>query len=196
MAHFAKLDDSNIVVQVIVVSNRDCLDGNGDESEAVGIAFCKKMFGNDTTWVQTSYNNKIRAQYAGLGFKYDATHDIFHPVDKPIDENGDVCNSYTLNTTTGGWEAPLSDPDYWTPSNKTGGEYYWDESLYQSDNTKGWVERKPIAAYASWTIQSFILDGEEVGLLQAPIDYPDDGKNYVWDESVYQGDNTKGWVEA
>tara|TARA_R110002020_G_scaffold277175_1_gene492407 strand:+ start:998 stop:1570 length:573 start_codon:yes stop_codon:yes gene_type:complete len=190
MAHFARLDDSNIVVEVNVIADADCLDENGDESEAVGIAFCKSLWGSDTTWIQTSFNDRIRGQFGNLGYKYDATHDIFYCPDKPIDDDGDVCNSYTLNTSTGVWECPLSDPDQWTPSNKTGKNYRWDESLYQSDNTKGWVEMTPHPDFASWVFDS------DIGTLKSPIPYPDDGKTYNWSESTYQGDNTKGWVEA
>ena len=67
MAHFAQLDENNIVTQVIVVGNDDCLDSDNNESEAVGIAFCKELLGADTNWVQTSYNKSIRFRYAGIG---------------------------------------------------------------------------------------------------------------------------------
>lgn len=74
MAHFARISDG-IVRQVIVVHNAE-LDENGTESEAKGIAFCKSLFGEDTEWVQTSYNgNPIngvnRGPYAGTGFTWD-----------------------------------------------------------------------------------------------------------------------------
>ena len=74
MAHFAKLDENNIVVEVIAVANKELLD-NGVESEAKGIEFCKSLFGGN--WIQTSYNGNIRYNYAGIGFKYDATKDAF-----------------------------------------------------------------------------------------------------------------------
>ena len=51
MAHFAEINDSNIVTSVHVVANADCVDGNGDESEAVGIAFLQAIHGDSTTWV-------------------------------------------------------------------------------------------------------------------------------------------------
>ena len=59
MAYFAKLNPENIVEQVISVHNNELLD-NGIESEAKGIAFCKSLYGQDTNWVQTSYNKRIR----------------------------------------------------------------------------------------------------------------------------------------
>jgi hypothetical protein len=74
MAHFAKLNDDNIVVEVIVVHNNELLD-NGIESEAKGVAFCQSLFGGN--WIQTSYNATIRGKYAGLGDTYDPTLDRF-----------------------------------------------------------------------------------------------------------------------
>ena len=79
MAHFAQLDENNIVTGVIVVHNNELLDANGQESEAKGIAFCKSLYGNDTRWVQTSYNGSFRGCYAGIGYTYDVTNDQFLP---------------------------------------------------------------------------------------------------------------------
>ena len=76
MAHFAELDNNNIVLRVIVVSNNDCLD-NGVESEAKGIAFCKALLGQERKWKQTSYNNNFRKQYAGIGYFFDEINDVF-----------------------------------------------------------------------------------------------------------------------
>jgi hypothetical protein len=79
MAHFAKLNENNVVTQVIVVSNLDCLDENGNESEAKGIEFCKSLYGQDSVWIQTSYSGSIRGKYAGAGDTYDAVNDVFVP---------------------------------------------------------------------------------------------------------------------
>ena len=62
---------------VIVVNNLECLDQGGNESEEVGIAFCKSIYGQNTTWLQTSYNGNIRGKYAGLGDTYDPVNDFF-----------------------------------------------------------------------------------------------------------------------
>ena len=78
MAHFAQLDENNVVTQVIVVTNEELLD-NGVESEAKGIAFCKSLLGEETIWIQTSYNSKIRKNYAGIGYTYDTDRDAFIP---------------------------------------------------------------------------------------------------------------------
>lgn len=77
MAHFAKLDENNKVIEVIVVSNDDILDDNGNESEEIGIEFCKMIQGQNTNWKQTSYNNTFRGRYAGIGMYYDQTIDEF-----------------------------------------------------------------------------------------------------------------------
>lgn len=75
MAHFAQLDENNVVMQVIVVNNAELLDADGQESEAKGAAFCQSLFGG--TWKQTSYNANFRGKYAGIGDKYDSVLDEF-----------------------------------------------------------------------------------------------------------------------
>ena len=90
MAHFAQIDSSNIVVQVIVVHNNDLIASktstiNEDnsisvsivESEEKGIAYCKSLFGEDTNWVQTSFSGSFRGCYAGIGYTYDPTTNTF-----------------------------------------------------------------------------------------------------------------------
>jgi hypothetical protein len=85
MAHFAELTAENIVTRVIVVGDGDCLDENGNESEAAGIAFCQSLFGAESRWVQTSYNSSIRGKYAGVGDTYDPVEDIFvSPIIEPV----------------------------------------------------------------------------------------------------------------
>jgi len=112
MAHFAELDANNVVTRVIVVGNPDCLDKNGQESEAVGIAFCQQLLGADTRWVQTSYNGNIRHRYAGAGYTYDAQRDSFiQPQPYP---------SWVFDESTLGWQAPI-------PLPRDGESYEWDE---------------------------------------------------------------------
>jgi len=77
MAHFAKLDENNVVTEVIVVHNNELLD-NGVESEAKGIAFCQNIYGG--IWKQTSYNGNFRKNFAKIGSTYDSMRDAFiHP---------------------------------------------------------------------------------------------------------------------
>ena len=79
MAHFAQLDEHNVVTQVIVVSNNELLDANGQEREELGVAFCQRLFGGN--WKQTSYNHNMRVRYAGIGYIYDEERDEFVPPD-------------------------------------------------------------------------------------------------------------------
>ena len=116
MAHFAKLDENNLVIQVIVVHNNELLI-DGVESEAKGIEFCQTLLGGN--WIQTSYNATFRKNYAGIGYTYDATRDAFIPP-QPF-------ASWTLNEDTCLWEAP-------TPYPQDDKRYAWDEP------TLSWVE--------------------------------------------------------
>ena len=95
MAHFAKIEN-DVVVQVIVVDNKDTADASGVEKEYIGAAFCERLLGG--TWKQTSYNGNFRKNYAGLGYTYDAARDAFI-LPKPSDDA-------TLDETTCQWIVP------------------------------------------------------------------------------------------
>ena len=99
MAHFAELDANNIVLRVIVVGNEMTMDDNGTESETIGVAFCKSLFGADTRWMQTSYTGKYRKNYAGDGFIYDQARDAFIP---PMPEG----QGWILDEETLQWKNP------------------------------------------------------------------------------------------
>ena len=116
MAHFAQLDDNNIVTQVIVVAN-DKLLIDGVENEVKGILFCKSLFGGDTKWKQTSYNNTIRKNYAGIGYTYDVANDYFFaPQPYP---------SWTLDADAR-WQPPVAMPT-------DGKMYSWNEATLSWD---------------------------------------------------------------
>ena len=115
MAHFAKIDENNVVVSVIVVDNKDTSDANGVEKEHIGAAFCERLFGG--TWKQTSYNGKIRKNYAGIGYTYDSVIDAFVPPK--------IFPSWLLDTNTANWVPPIPIP---TDVNR----YKWNE------DTKSW----------------------------------------------------------
>ena len=119
MAHFAKLNESNIVLEINVVNNNELLDENGHESEAKGVAFLTVWSGGYTKWKQTSYNATIRKNYAGIGYTYDTTRDAFISP-KPF-------ASWVLDETTCLWKAP-------TPMPTDDKMYVWDEP------TTSWVE--------------------------------------------------------
>lgn len=90
MAHFARLTEDNVVTQVVVINNLECLDQDGKESEEAGIAFCKTLYGADSRWVQTSYGGKIRGKYAGPGDMYDEANDVFVPPAPAVTEEQPV----------------------------------------------------------------------------------------------------------
>jgi hypothetical protein len=97
MAHFAQLDENNVVTQVIVVHNNELLESkqmtiNEDgtvkvayvESEQKGIDFCKSLYGADTRWVQTSYNGEFRGSYAGVGDTFENGAFVSPIVELPV----------------------------------------------------------------------------------------------------------------
>ena len=117
MAHFAELDDNNIVLRVIVIDTADTSTAQGVEKEYIGAAFCERLFGG--TWKQTSYNAKIRKNYAGIGFSYDESKDAFIAPSPFL--------SWVLNEESFQWEPP-------TPYPNDEKSYKWD------DVTQSWVE--------------------------------------------------------
>jgi hypothetical protein len=110
MAHFAEIDENSKVVRVIVVSN---------EQEHRGQEFLAKDLGLGGVWIQTSYNNNFRKQYAGIGFTYNPVADVFI-APRPFP-------SWSLNQNFD-WQPPTPRPEE--------GFWYWDEA------TLNWVERE------------------------------------------------------
>jgi hypothetical protein len=114
MAHFAKLNFDNLVIEVLVVSNDDINNLPFPESEPLGIVFLETLLGVEEgiTWKQTSYNGNFRKNYAGLGYTYDATRDAFiAPKPHP---------SWILDENTCIYDAPIEHPN-------DGFKYLWDE---------------------------------------------------------------------
>ena len=119
MAHFAEVDNSNVVVRVLVV---------GDDQEERGQEFLANDLGLGGTWLKTSYNTQggvhtlggtpFRKNYAGIGYTYDSVRDAFIPP-KPF-------NSWTLDEETCLWEAPVAYPS-------DGKLYIWDEDNQEWD---------------------------------------------------------------
>ena len=115
MATFAKLGLNNKVIEVLSVHNNELLDSNGVEQEVNGIDFLTKLTGYPV-WKQTSYNNNIRKNHAGIGYTYDEDRDAFI-APKPF-------ASWILNEDTCRWEAPVAYPDddnryTWNETNQT-----------------------------------------------------------------------------
>ena len=118
MAYFAKLGTGNIVEQVISINNSVITDNNGVEQEQLGNDFINKLYNTRDVWKQTSYNNNIRKNYAGIGYSYDQTRDAFI-APKPF-------NSWILNEDTCRWEAPVAKPTEELENNQY---YSWNESI-------------------------------------------------------------------
>ena len=129
MAHFAKLNQENIVIAVNIVHNNELL-VDGVEDEQKGIDFLNNLYKTNDTWKQTSYNTRggvhvlggtpLRKNYAGIGYTYDETRDAFI-APQPY-------NSWILNEDTCIWEAPVAYPD--------------DDKLYEwNEETTSWDEK-------------------------------------------------------
>ena len=104
MAHFAKLDENNIVIAVHVVNN-DVITIDGVESEKAGVDFLTSLYGH-SSWMQTSYNaatNRFRKNYAAIGYEYNNLLNAFIPP-RPYP-------SWKLNVTTCQWESPVVKPE-------------------------------------------------------------------------------------
>jgi len=116
MASFAKLNDQNVVINVIAVANAVINDLPFPESEPLGVAFLTEWSGGYTNWKQTSYNANFRKNFAGIGYTYDAALDAFiAPSPYP---------SWLLNLDTCQWEPP-------TPRPTDEKLYSWDEEIQQ-----------------------------------------------------------------
>jgi hypothetical protein len=112
MAHFAELNNDNIVIRVIVINNQDIVDETGRESESKGILLCESLFGG--RWVQTSINNSFRSTFAGVGMHYCSDHDVFSATPCPgewayLDKNGLWKAPAGINLTTGN---PITDEEW------------------------------------------------------------------------------------
>ena len=180
MAHFAKLGVNGKVIAVHGLDNDQMLNADGQEDESVGQNRLQQIHGWPAAmWIQTSYNTrgnkyykedgtegdqskKLRGNYAGIGYTWDEDNQLFFGP-KPH-------ASWSKNTSTAGWDAPITypsvvndgaDPVVWQYS------ITWDENAYQADNTKGWKGRK------------LNIDGTA---------HADAAKTYDW--------NGSAWVEA
>ena len=110
MAHFAELGENNVVLRVIVVADQDTMDAKGQEVESIGAEFCRRLLGG--VWKKTSYNGRIRKNYAGEGYVYDSARDAFI-APKPF-------ASWVLDEDTCRWQAPVPYPS-------DGELYKWNE---------------------------------------------------------------------
>mgnify|MGYP003652777366 CR=1 FL=1 len=115
MAHFAELDENNIVLRVVTVGNTDLIGESGDEEEAVGQQHLTALLGG--TWLQTSYHGRIRGRFAGPGSVYDAEQDEFR---SPRPFPSWVWQEAPAVAATAGYIPPVPHPE-------DGEDYNWDE---------------------------------------------------------------------
>lgn len=115
MAHFAQINEVNVVTEVIVVNNSDCGDLPFPESESVGIAYIDSFLPG-FFWKQTSYNNKFRKRYAGIGYTYSDEYDAFIPP-KPYDD-------WVFSVPRLEYIPPVPYPE-------DGGTYVWSQETHQ-----------------------------------------------------------------
>ena len=142
MAHFAELEsktdptgftsDTHLIVKRVVVVGNDCVPS---DEHADGETLCVNFF-KGGTWKQTSYNNNFRKQYAGIGYRYDASKNKFL-VPQPY-------ASWSLDSSDD-WKAPVTYPSVTDDGEDTPSWFYrisWNETKYNADNTRGWQATK------------------------------------------------------
>ena len=157
MAHFAKLGTNSKVIAVHVLNNTDMLNADNLEDETVGQQKLQDIHGWPAQlWIQTSYNTRggkhydadgnlsgdqskaFRGNYAGIGYTWDEDNEIFWPK-RPY-------TSWSKNTSTASWDAPITFPGVTTytadDSSTQNWIIYWDEAAYQANNSKGWEATK------------------------------------------------------
>ena len=133
MAHFAEIKDG-IVVNVIVIDQETLNLGHWGDT-----ANFKQTSYNTIGGVHTQGGTPLRANYAGLGYIYDATNDVFH-APRPKDRNGVSCDSFTIGAPTWQWVNPVAMPV------EKGKMFAWDEP------TKTWIDITPVETPATPTV--------------------------------------------
>ncbi len=183
MAHFALVDQNNIVVNVSKISNDVMLDSDGNESEQLGIDFLNKITPppQNARWIQTSYNSSFRGNYAGIGMKYYEEYDMFL-YDKPYE-------SWILIDAK--WEPPIERPE---PNLELGyaHHYDWDEDNIQWQLVRD-PEVKPIELPEEgyyWKLPEGEYDWIQEEIPPAPETPALPGYEYVFDY------NFNVWVQS
>ena len=126
MSHFAKLDENNLVSQVVILSEDQCHDADGNCDETIGIAHCKKTISSGT-WLGC-YKDGTRKNFPSVGYSYSSSDDAFIPP-KPQE-------SWVLDATTATWIAPIARPSRTEDEIAGGYDYEWNE------DSQSWVLTK------------------------------------------------------
>jgi len=145
MAHFAKISETNEVLTVLTLNNKDMLNADGVEDETVGQQYLERHNNWPAEkWIQTSYNTSggthkdggtpLRGNYAGIGYTWDEDNNLFYGK-KPY-------ASWVLNTTTASWHSPIGDAPVLTTEQQSQNDdethswyYAWNESGQSWDLT-------------------------------------------------------------
>jgi len=173
MAHFAELDSNNIVLRVVKACNQDIANNGGEQSEQAAENFKKvcPFSLNGVKWLQTSYNNNFRKQYAGIGYTFDSTKNKFISP-QPF-------ASWSLDSNDD-WKSPVAYPTVTTYGDNIPYFITWDEAEIK------WITEDKYKNKYEWSTGnlSWILTWEP------PIPYPTvttygDNVNYFifWDET-------------
>lgn len=159
MATFAELDQNNVVINIVKVSDSDCGGGNFPESEPIGIEYLNNLFGPGRIWKQCSVNRNFRKNKPAVGCTYDPVLDIFYPFKQEWETD------FILDEYKTAWIPPVP-----RPSDNT--------QVYKYNLvTKAW---EPVPKpYPSW-----VPFGKLAIYWTAPVPYPQDGKKYNWDEAT------------
>lgn len=149
MAHFAKISENNLVIQVLTLDDKDCINSEEVEIESIGQTYLETHNNWPAhLWIKTSYNTinnqhknggtAFRGNYAGIGYIWDEANQIFWPP-KPFP-------SWVKDFVNADWKSPIGDPPELTEEQESQNQaltnrwrYIWDESKYELDNTDGWV---------------------------------------------------------
>ena len=121
MAHFAELDINNKVLKVVVACNQDIANNGGELSEQASNHFATvcPLSINGVKWVQTSYNNNFRKQFAGIGYTFDFVKDKFI-APQPF-------ASWSLDANDD-WQSPVAYPTITTYGDNIKYIIYWNET--------------------------------------------------------------------
>ena len=131
MAHYAELNENNEVIYVVYMDNEIITDENENEVEELGVTHLHTHHGSHRRWVRTSYGSNFRNKYAGLGDTYREDLDMFI-APQPF-------SSWTLNETTGQWEAPIAQPELTEEQINSETHFYsysWNEETQSWDLTE------------------------------------------------------------
>ena len=141
MAHFAELDINNKVLRVLTACNQDIANNGGEQSEQAALHFQSlNQFSPDgVKWIQTSYNNNFRKQYAAINYTYDPIKDKFISP-KPY-------SSWSLNANDD-WQAPIAYPTILSDSYKETYIISWNE------NEQKWTGIDSQNNMFSWSTQT------------------------------------------